>query len=154
MQGIKYNHHKMFWENVSGKDIREKCAISESTVHSLHTTGPVLCPHPWVLGHCFTALSTFWENKNHVSLCIQLFIAALQRELAATGNTVRKQASNLALSMWVGEQRQELRKSPCRLSVLPSPVVSPHAFIIILTSPNYLVENSHAVVKLCYLPSN
>lgn len=59
-----------------------------STVHRLYATIPVLCP--CLLRPLLHSALYFLENKNrkYASSCIQLLRAALQREPAASVNTV------------------------------------------------------------------
>lgn len=94
-----------------------------------------LCP--CLLGPLLHSALYVLENKNkkYASSCIQLLRFALQREPAASVNTVWK--SRHPVYLWVCggyKQGQELRKSHCRASVSSSPAVFTMPSLIILIS--------------------
>lgn len=139
----------MFQERTLGKSV---LSLSQQCI--VYTPQFQFCAH--VHGYQDTASQLYFLEKQKP--CILMYTVVHSCPSKETSNYwEHSKEAGIQFSsehVWVGEQGQELRKSPCRLSVLPSPVVSPHAFMIILTSLNYLVESSQAVVKLCYLPSN
>lgn len=108
--------------------------------------------------HCFKVLSTFRKQKQKQKLCILMYSGAQScpsKEPAASVNTVWKLRHPVQSWVCVGWQAgARAQEEPLQGKCASQPCGIHHAFTDHPHLSDSLVESSHGVVKLCYLPYN